>query len=80
MQGTHGWRYQDHRAFEEFADHLVVFDHAVGIEAGAGDAVGFLVVVRPDAHAGGVEPDEEGFFVGDGLVHEFHGGVVENAR
>ena len=44
---------------EHRADHVVVLDHAVGIEADAGLAVGLLLQVRPDVHARGVEPHEE---------------------
>ena len=43
--------------FEQFADMAVVLDHAVGIDAEAGLALGFLLEVRQDVHAGGVEPD-----------------------
>ena len=37
-----------------------MLDHAVGIEADAGPALGLLLQPRPDVHARGVEPHEEG--------------------
>ena len=47
------------------ADHVVVLDHAVGVEADAGAALGRLLQMRPDVHARGVEPDEERLVVLD---------------
>ena len=60
---------------EELPDLPVVLDHAVGIHAQAGLALGLLLQVRPDVHAGGVPPAEEGLV---GLVLALD--EVERAR
>ncbi len=55
---------------EQLADHGVVLDHAVGVNAEAGLALALWLEVRPDVHAGGVPPDEERLAVLVRLVHE----------
>ena len=44
---------------EQLPDHAVVLDHAIGIEADAGDALRRGLEVGPDVHPGGVPPQEE---------------------
>ena len=44
---------------EQLPDHAVVLDHAIGIDADAGDALGRGLEVGPDVHPGGVPPQEE---------------------
>src|SRR5260370_6772372 len=68
-----------------------MLDHAVGIDAEAGLAIGCGLEVREDVHAGGVPPDEERLAVlvrlvdevqralGDFLVHRFHALPYERA-
>ena len=55
---------------EQLADLAVVLDHAVGIDAEAGHALGLGLQVGEDVHAGGVPPQEERLAVGLRLVHE----------
>src|SRR5215467_1761933 len=55
---------------EDGAHHLVVLDHAIGVEADAGTTLGRRLQMRPDVHPRGVEPDEEGLARLRGLVHE----------
>ena len=55
---------------EHLADVAVVLDHAVGIDAEAGLALGLLLQVREDVHAGGVPPDEERLVGLLGALHE----------
>jgi hypothetical protein len=48
-----------------------VLDHAVGVDAEPGLALGLRLEVREDVHPGGVPPEEEGLVVLLGaLVHE----------
>jgi hypothetical protein len=58
---------------EQLADHGVVLDHAVGVDAQAGLALGLLLEVRPDVHAGGVPPQEERLALALRVGHEAHG-------
>ncbi|MND76385.1 hypothetical protein D3C80_680320 [compost metagenome] len=60
---------------QQFADVVVVLDHAVRIQADTGPAVGFLLQVGPDVHAGAVEPDEEGLVGLVRLVDEVLGSL-----
>ena len=46
--------------------------HAIRIDAKAGLALGLLLQVGPDVHAGGVPPQEEGFFFLGRALHEIH--------
>jgi hypothetical protein len=48
---------------EQLADHLAMLHHTVGIQADPGSPFRFLLQVRPDMHAGRVEPYEEGLVV-----------------
>src|SRR4030095_9873236 len=48
---------------QELADLPVVLDHAVGIDAEPGLALGRGLETGPDVHAGGVEPHEERLLV-----------------
>src|SRR5262249_20007561 len=55
---------------EHPADHVVVLDQAVGIEADAGTALRGWLEMRPHVHARGVEPHEEGLAALDRAAHE----------
>ena len=44
---------------QQLADHAVVLDHAVGVDAEPGLALGLRLEVGPDVHPGRVVPDEE---------------------
>ena len=44
---------------EQLADHAVMLDHAVGVDALAGLAERLLLQMGEDVHARRVEPDEE---------------------
>ena len=55
----------------------VVLDHAVGVDAQAGDPLRLRLEVRPDVHPGPVPPDEEGLALVHGGPHECFGRVEE---
>ncbi len=63
--------------FQHGADHVVVLNHAVGIEPDAGAPLGGFLQVGPDVHARGVEPDEERFVVLGRLAHKLLFGIED---
>ena len=65
------------KLLQELADVAVVLDHAVGIDAEAGLALGLLLEMGPDVHPAGVEPHEERLAVAVGAVDEVERGGEE---
>ena len=55
----------------------VVLHHAVGVHTETGHALGLLLQVREDVHAGRVPPAEERLVVLDRLLHELEARVEE---
>ena len=65
------------KLIQESADQIVVAHHGVVIKPLTGQALFLFRGVRPKVHAGGVEPNEEGFVVLRGAPNKPLGAVEE---